>query len=95
MRVSNDLSFRRRDHDSRQNSALRGDQFRDAFAAEREHFVQLRLRKGRFLTGALHLHEFAVLGSHETKINGDKLILFIVKIDDGAPVENAGAHRGH
>jgi len=58
------LTLRRRDHDSRQNSALRSDKFCDAFAAEREHFVQLRLRKGRFLTGALHLYEFAVLGSH-------------------------------
>jgi hypothetical protein len=69
-------------------------QFYDAFAREREHFIQLRLGKRRFFTGALHLYEFAVLGSHKIKINSDKLVLLVIQIHDSPPVQNAGTHRG-
>ena len=90
--AANDLAWRRHDHQSREHSALRRNEFSDAFAAEREHFIELRVGKCRFFPGTLHFHKFAILRRYQIEIDSDCFVFFIIQIDDCVPIENAGAY---
>src|SRR5260370_30069129 len=89
--INHQLALRRRDHQTCEDSALGTDQFPDASAPQREHFVQLRLGECRFLTRALQFDEFAVFGSRKIKINGDQFVLFVIQVSDCLIIQNAGA----
>src|SRR5207302_10891642 len=87
------LIFRRRNHDPRENGALRRNQIDDSFPGEDEHLLQLRLGEDRFLTRALNFHKVAVLSRDQIEVDRDRFVLFIIQIDNRISVEHAGAHR--
>src|SRR5258707_9114725 len=87
--------LRRGNHDARENCALRRDQIGDAFASEPKHLIKLRLSECCFLARSLHFNELAVLSRNQVKIDSDRFVLLVVKIDNGIAVEHAGAYSGN
>src|SRR6266705_1120383 len=70
-----------RNHQSRENSTLRGNQFRDAFSPEREHLRKLFFRKGCLFARALHFDKLAVFGCNKIKVHRDGFVLRVVEIE--------------
>ena len=67
---------------------------RDARAAERQHGVEFRLRKGALLARALHFHKVAVLGHDEVHVHAGVFVFQVIQIEQRLAADHADADRG-